>query len=595
VSDAREAAQPPVEVRNLRVTLTGSGVDVVDEVSFTIEAGQVLGLVGESGSGKTTVGTALLGHARPGARIERGSVRIGGVDVLRLTAPALRAVRGSQVCYVPQDPSTALNPALRIGRQLAEPLTVHQPELTAEQIDARVADVLAAVKLPADPRFLRRYPHQLSGGQQQRACLAMAFLPRPRAIVLDEPTTGLDVSTQAHVLDTVRDLCASTGVAALYVTHDLAVVANLADQVLVMYAGRVVESGPAAVVLHAPRHPYTAKLLASIPDIAERRELAPIVGSTPAPGQRPPGCTFEPRCELRTEQCQRTSPREVVLAGRHLVRCQHSELVLPAPTVRGAGLGSDPEAVGPALLSVRDVRCSYGVREVLHGVSLDVRGGECLALVGESGSGKTTLARSIAGLMPHQAGAIELAGRPLAQSARDRTATARRSLQFVFQNPYASLNPRKSVREILTLPVRHFFGVRGAAAAARVAAALDRVALPHRVLGRFPDQLSGGERQRVAIARALVCEPRLLICDEITSALDVSVQAAIVELLDRLRHEQQVSMVFITHNLALVRHIADRVAVLHDGIVVETGPTTSLLDRPTAAYTRQLIADTPSL
>ncbi len=590
---AASAVGPVVQVRDLRVVLTGSGVDVVDQVDFDIEAGAVLGLVGESGSGKTTVGTALLGHARRGARIAAGSVRVGGVDLLALPPERLRTMRGKLVCYVPQDPATALNPALRIGRQLREPLTVHEPELATDQVEERVQRVLAAVRLPGDSAFLRRFPHQLSGGQQQRVCLAMAFAPQPRAIVLDEPTTGLDVTTQAHVLDTVRELCAASGVAALYVTHDLAVVANLADSVLVMYAGRLVERGPAGVVLAAPRHPYTAKLIAAIPDIAERRALASITGSTPAPGARPPGCAFAPRCELATERCRDTTPTLTELTASHAVRCHHSERVAVA-ALRPAGLalGTPDER---ALLSAREVRCAYGARQVLHGVSLEVRAGECVAIVGESGSGKTTLARAIAGLTPRQGGVIELAGRPLAQTARSRAAADRQALQYVFQNPYASLNPRKTVAQILTTPARHFFGERAAAARPRILAALDRVALPARVLGRFPDQLSGGERQRVAIARALVCEPRLLVCDEITSALDVSVQAAIVDLLERLRSEQGVSMLFITHNLALVRSIADRVAVLHQGVIVETGATPDLLERPAAPYTKQLIADTPTL
>lgn len=588
-----------VTVGELRVELSGSGADVVDAVSFTIRAGEIVGLVGESGSGKTTVGTALLGHARRGATVSGGRIAIDGRELLGLGEAALAGARGSVVAYVPQDPSTALNPALRLGIQLRELLDVHAPETTRAQAGERIAAALRDVRLPDDPAFLRRYPHQLSGGQQQRVCLAMAFLLRPRAIVLDEPTTGLDVTTQAHVLATVRELCAAYDVAALYVTHDLAVVANLADRVLVMYAGWIVEAGARDAVLREPAHPYTTLLLAASPDVRERRRMTPIPGHAPAPGARPAGCAFAPRCPLAVERCRAEAP---ALAGRaraggREVACHRAgELEPPRRGEEGAAAPAAPATATapPPLLSVSDVHCSYGAATVLRGVSLAVGPRSCVAVVGESGSGKTTLVRTIAGLRAADAGEIALDGRVLDGVARRRSSADRQALQYVFQNPYASLNPRKSVAEILTKPVRHFFGGSAKAARPRVVDALEAVGLPERALTRYPDQLSGGERQRVAIARALACDPRLLICDEITSALDVSVQATIVDLLGRLQRERGLGLIFVTHDLALVRAIADRVVVLDGGAIVEAGATDDVLDRPQADYTRELLADTPS-
>lgn len=614
-----------VEVASLRVELTGPGADVVDAVGFAIRPGEVLGLVGESGSGKTTVGTALLGHARRGATIAGGRVTIDGTDVLSLEEAALGAARGKIVAYVPQDPSTALNPALRLEVQLRELLDVHAPELGREEALERMLGALRDVRLPAERSFLRRYPHQLSGGQQQRVCLAMAFLLRPRAIVLDEPTTGLDVTTQAHVLATVRELCAAYDVAALYVTHDLAVVANLAHRVLVMYAGRIVEVGMRDAVLRESAHPYTALLLAASPDLRERRALTPIPGHAPSPGTRPAGCSFAPRCPLAVERCvAEDPPLEAFGAGEgHAVACHRAgeagglrpggsgdgarpagasasgpaRLSETAPDDVPAGAAADAGSSAPQptpLLAVRDLHCAYGDATVLRGVSLEVAPRSCVAVVGESGSGKTTLVRTIAGLKQARSGEIALDGRPLREVARQRSATDRQALQYVFQNPYASLNPRKSIAEILTKPVRHFFGGSAREARARAGEALASVGLPERVLSRYPDELSGGERQRVAIARALACEPRLLICDEITSALDVSVQATIVDLLARLREERDLGLLFVTHDLALVRTIADRVVVLDGGDIVEAGATDDVLDRPSAGYTRQLLADTPA-
>jgi peptide/nickel transport system ATP-binding protein len=584
-----------LEVSGLRVELTSGGQDIVHDVGFTIEHGQVVGLVGESGSGKTTVALALLGHAKRGTRIADGSVRVAGEEILGGSPSYVRAARGTTISYVPQDPAAALNPALNIETQLVEVIEVHRRDATAQEISDRVSDTLQEVKLPADSEFLRRYPHQLSGGQQQRVCIAMAFLLRPQAIVLDEPTTGLDVTTQAHVLETIRDLCANHNVGAVYVSHDLAAVASLADRVLVMYAGRLIEGGSTNRLFIRPGHPYTRKLISAIPDVSGRRSLEAIAGNVPPPGRRPDGCVFAPRCADVLTSCREAEPPVVALEHGHDVACfRAQEIDRTASQVNFAEERTSMESA-EAVLVVRDVNAFHGPKQVLHDASLELKPGECLALVGESGSGKTTLARTIMGLHVPQSGEIRFKNIVADATIRKRPNELRRSLQYIFQSPHNSLNPRHTIGEIVRVPIEHFFGLRGRAAADRVSSALERVSLPAAMASAYPNELSGGERQRVAIARALACEPEVLICDEITSALDVSVQAAIIQLLEDLRSREHLAILFVTHNLALVRTIADRVMVLNQGNVVEAGVTSDVIGRPAHPYTRELIADTPTL
>jgi peptide/nickel transport system ATP-binding protein len=585
-----------VAVQDLQVAIESTGTPVISEVSFEIARGEIFGVVGESGSGKTTVGLALLGHARRGLRIAGGTVLLGDRDILALDEEQLRRLRGSLVSYVPQDPASSLNPALRIGTQLREVIEAHgnQPD---SAVSERVVETMREVALPDDRAFLKRYPHELSGGQQQRVGLAMAFANRPRLIVLDEPTTGLDVTTQAHVLSTVRELATLHDVAALYVSHDLAVVATLAERVAVMYAGRVVEIGGADELFRSAAHPYTRRLVGAIPRLTGGRSLVGIPGHAVSPGRRPPGCSFAPRCTLRIDQCEQAMPPLLPVGPGHAVRCIRAELVLS----EAQGRVGDPidmpgadEAEQPAL-RLESVAASYGKNEVLHSVSLSLASHECLALVGESGSGKTTIARAVAGLHRNWTGTIALGGTELQRAARQRSTEARRRIAYIFQNPYGSLNPRQTIGQIVGQPLRVFGIASGREADRLIAEMLERVSLTAAYARRYPDQLSGGERQRVAIARALVCDPSVLICDEVTSALDVSVQAAIVELLGSLQRDLGLSMLFITHNLPLVRSIAQRVAVLSQGNIVELGDTGQVLTDPQQPYTRQLLADTPSL
>ena len=584
-------AQVRLEVRDLEVGIGVAGPDVVSEIGFEVPAGEVLGLVGESGSGKTTVALALLGHARRGLRIRGGEVLLDGADLLRLSPAELRAGRGAKVAYVPQDPSAALNPAQRVGTQLREVLEVH-PGVAGDPA-GRVREVMREARLDATPEMLRRYPHQLSGGQQQRVSLAMAFCCRPSLIVLDEPTTGLDVSTQRHVLETVRSLCRSYGVAAVYVSHDLAVVGGLVSDVAVMYAGRIVELGPTAKVFGEPLHPYTRGLLAAVPSPLRAEVLTGIEGRPPRPGRRGPGCSFAARCGFATADCRARPPAPALVDGR-AVRCIRVTEIAAANTLRQSVV-TGPAAEAPAALSLRGVTAGYGRTQVLSGVDLDVPPQACVAVVGESGSGKTTLARCIVGLHDNWTGEISFGGTRLARGARDRPKDVLRRVQYIFQNPYTSLNPRRTVGQIVAQPLEEFGGLPFRERSERAAAVLEDVGLGAGFAGRYPDQLSGGERQRVAIARALVAEPDLLICDEVTSALDVSVQAVIIEELRRLQSERQLAMIFITHNLALVRCIAQSAVVLRDGAVVESGPVERILEHPENPYTIQLMADVPKL
>ncbi|MDR6144068.1 peptide/nickel transport system ATP-binding protein [Microbacterium foliorum] len=507
-----------IAVDGLRIEREADGSPIVGGASFSLRAGEVLGVVGESGSGKSTMGLGLLGFTKPGARISAGAVLIDGVDVMSLSAEALREARGARMAYVPQDPGMSLNPALTIGRQLHEVLP------RGESV-ARIRDVLAEVGLPGDDLFLGRKPGQLSGGQQQRVGIAMAVIPRPDLIVLDEPTTGLDVTTQAMVLEMVTALTREYRMTAVYISHDLGVISQVADSVAVLLDGQIVEYGPASAVLRNPEDEYTRMLMRSVPS----------------------------------------------LHGDAAVRA-----VAPKNTV---------------LLSVKGLEAGYGRTKILHDVSFDLHEGECVAVVGESGSGKSTLSRSIIGLHRRDSGTVELDGVALASAVTRRDTRQRRAMQYVFQNPYASLQPRRTVGESIALPLRTLGIARGEEARRMVREAAERVRLDPALLEKYPAELSGGQRQRVAIARGLVCNPRVLVCDEVTSALDVSVQAAVLDLLRELLADG-LSIIFVTHNMAVVNQISHRVLVVKNGVVVEEGSTDAVLRHPVDEYTRLLMSHT---
>ncbi|MGW4031277.1 ABC transporter ATP-binding protein [Streptomyces sp. NPDC004838] len=579
-----------LDVQNLRIVLD-SGTAIVDGVDLHLRRGEILGIVGESGSGKTTTALALLGFAQRGARITEGTVTIAGQDLLALEASALRDARGRVVSYVPQNAAQALNPSLRIEGSLTDVLRRRRGEKHAD-----VLSLLSAVDLPTTPEFARRLPHQLSGGQQQRVTIAMSLACEPPVIVMDEPTTGLDVVTQRSVLTEIARMRADEGTSLVYVSHDLAVVSQIADRIAVMYAGRIVEQGPTSELLTRPKHPYTRGLLQSIPDHRRRVRLAPMPGTAPGLEDRPGGCPFAPRCEQKTDDCTAALPLLEPVTEQHDVRCTHWRRTEP-PLVR-ATVERRPADSAP-MVSVRNLRATHrgrhGTVVAAEDISFDLGRAECLALVGESGSGKTTIARSIVGLHRSDRGSILLHGQELPPRIRDRTLDQRRAIQYVFQNPFQSLNPQRRIGEDLARPGQVLRGLSLTEAKAEVGSLLERVRLPQRVAERYPAQLSGGERQRVAIARALAARPDILVCDEVTSALDVSVQAAVLEVLAELRDDFGVSMLFITHDLGVVSVVADRVIVLEQGRICEDGPTEQLLRTPEHPYTRRLVDAAPTL
>jgi peptide/nickel transport system ATP-binding protein len=590
------SGEPLLRVERLVIDVAATGARVVDDVSFAVAPGEVLGLAGESGCGKTTLSLALLGYTRRGLRVRSGSVQVEGRSLLDMDEGALERARGSLVTYVPQDPGSALNPAIRVGIQLEEALTFHAADGTAETRREQIAAVLEDVHLPASRRLLRSYPHQLSGGQQQRVAIAMAIVNRPRLIVMDEPTTGLDVTTQAHVLQTIQEISHVHGGGVVYVTHDLAVASTLAIRIAVMYAGRLAEVGPTVAVLGRPRHPYVRGLMRAVPDIDGRRPVIGIPGQAPEPRPRLEECLFAPRCPLAEPRCRDGIPPPQAFGYEHHVWClRAADAADVAAALDPAQAASHLQADSP-LLTIADLDAAYGGRRVVEGVSLAIAEGASLALVGQSGSGKTTLARCIAGLHTEHTGTITLAGQVLARSARTRPQATREAIQYVFQNPYSSLNPRRPIAETLAQPL-HYAASRppDREIAARVDDALASVSLTPSVKPRFPHELSGGQRQRVAIARALIVDPRLLVCDEVTSSLDVSVQAVIIELLDELRRERRLSLLFVTHNLALVHSVADDIAVILDGRLVERGNVGDVLTTPQNEETRTLVANVPRL
>ena len=583
-----------VELRGLVVEAPNGDV-IVDGVSLCLASGEILGLVGESGSGKTTTAMSLLGYAQGGARITAGEIVVGG-DVIRADDQRdMRRLRGSVVTYVPQNPGTALNPSMRIGDAVAEMLRQHGKGEDAEKV---AAAALRSVGLPEDEAPPRRFPHQLSGGQQQRVCISIAVACEPSIVVLDEPTTGLDVVTQATILAELTRLRRVSGIAMVYVAHDLAVVAQISDRIAVMYGGRIVEEGLARQILRHPRHPYTRGLLTSIPDHVKPRALDPMPGVAVGVGDRPGGCCFAPRCELRIERCEERVPDLRAVNGEQQVRCVRAEDVAD-PDAQPLSLAASGVSSKAEVLTVSGLRAEHkwlgGSVVAARDVHFVIRHGECLALVGESGSGKTTIARTIAGLHPASAGDLKLHGEPLGANLRQRTAEQRRRIQMIFQNPSDALNPRHTIHASIARPARFLRGLSAAAADEEVGRLLELVRLPAGLARRYPVELSGGELQRVGIARALAAEPELIICDEITSALDVSVQAAVLKLLGELRTSMGLSLLFITHDLGVVATVADGVIVLDSGEICEEGPVRGVLSSPRHPYTQRLLQAAPSI
>jgi peptide/nickel transport system ATP-binding protein len=592
-----------IELEDLRVAYTVRGIDrrVLRGVSFSIGQGESYGLVGESGCGKTTAAFAIMRYLPRNATILDGSIRLNGEDMLRMSGGNVRRLHATSLSMVYQNPAAALNPSIRVGPQLTEVFQLLG--LEKEEAAHRTEAMLHKVQISDPKRVLRRYPHQLSGGMQQRVVIAMALAKNPTLLILDEPTTGLDATVEAEVLDLISALRQEFGTSVLFISHNLAVIAKMCERVGVLYAGRLVEEGPAQEVFRDPRHPYTVGLLRCIPRGGVRKDetaLDTIPGFLPALGAELPGCVFEPRCGLAKEVCREHEPELYPLGHGRASRCHFHERAHELPRVAPPRLPTIQMSNGKPLLEVANGSKTFkqegqDVRALVD-VSLMVRRGEVLGLVGESGSGKTTLARVLLGLTaPDEGAALELDGQPLAGRVEKRSAEQVRSLQIVFQNPDGALNRRHSVRRIVGRALQKLLGLSGREKEQRVIELTESVRFDQALLSAKPAQLSGGLKQRVAIARAFAGDPRIVLCDEPTSALDVSVQAAILNLLVELQTQKGVSYVFISHDLGVVRYISDRIAVMYLGRLQEMGDAETVFNGPHHPYTEALLSAVPMI
>ena len=607
------ASSPPgslLEVTDLAISIpTENGlIEAVRGISLAIAPGETVGIVGESGSGKTMLALSLLGLLPRRAQVT-GSVRLDGEELLQASEAHWRQVRGNRAAMVFQDPMTALNPMYSVGWQVAECLRLHQHDKNADA-HKRAVELLDAVGLPEPATIARRFPHELSGGMRQRVVIAMAIANEPELLIADEPTTALDVTVQAQILDLLKSIQRETHAAMIMISHDLGVVAGIADRVLVMYAGKAVEVGGVDAVFAQPRMPYTAGLLASLPSLEHRKgRLTAIRGLPPSGIGYGAGCAFVPRCPIAADVC-RTEPALVPVGPSHVAACHFAvdgagprpaagQPAAPDATAEPAGAG-EPDGTSEPVLVVTDLVKHFHVRgasfrsvatvQAVSGVSLELRAGRCLALVGESGCGKSTLARMLLRLEEPTAGSIRLNGRELVGMSEEDLRPIRPQIQMVFQDPYSSLNPRLSVSEIVGEPLLvHKIAGRPE----RVRALLQSVGLDPASGVRFPSEFSGGQRQRIGIARALALEPNTMVLDEPVSALDVSIRASVLNLLRDLQRNRNMAYLFIAHDLAVVRQVADEVAVMYLGLIVERGPADAIYARPAHPYTRALMSAVP--
>lgn len=572
---------------------------VLRGVTFDVRPGEAYGLVGESGCGKSTTAYAAMRYLPDNAVIESGHVLVDDEDVTTMSAAELRRYRKTMVSMVYQDPVQAMNPALKIGRQVAECYrTIGQSK---DEAAANARQALRRVRIADPDRVLDRYPHQLSGGMLQRVVIAMALASDPRLLVLDEPTTGLDATVEAEVLDLIRDLRNETGAAILLIAHNMGVIRTMCDRVGVMYAGKIVEEGTVEEVFDHPSHPYTLGLLNSIPRHGVRktdRSLFTIPGNLPLIGTPLPTCVYVDRCSLADDLCRSEVPPVTGRSGSHWTRCHHADSLdqIAAPSHEN----TDFSAGSTTIVELAKVSKTFRQRgsdvPALVSIDLGVREGETLGLVGESGSGKSTLAKTLLGVhAPDPGGTIKLDGRGVMAKATDRGPESIRAFQMVFQNPDSALNRMWPVRRILRRSVTKLTGLKGAEADRKVDDLAEAMRLSQRHLDMRPRQLSGGLKQRVAIARAFAGDPRIVVCDEPTSALDVSVQAAILNLLANLQNDARTSYLFITHDIGVVRYLSDRIAVMYLGRIMELGTTEQIFDGPNHPYTEALLSAVPSI
>ncbi|MGW0595323.1 dipeptide ABC transporter ATP-binding protein [Streptosporangium sp. NPDC002607] len=579
--------------------LDGERIHAVRDVSFAVAPGECLAIVGESGSGKSVTARTLVGLAGERASVSARRLTFEGDDLTALTESGWRTVRGRRIGLVLQDALVSLDPLRTVGAEVAETLRTHRV-VDRAGIGERVLSLLADVGIPDPARRARQHPHELSGGLRQRALIASVIAAGPRLLVADEPTTALDVTVQAQIFALLRGLTES-GAALLLISHDLAVVSRLADRIAVMYGGLIVEEGPAARLLADPRHPYTQALIAAVPAAhAKGTALSVAAAGRPAPG--PGGCPYAARCAHADQQCRDKLPDPAEVEAGHRVLCRHpaSRVLAPVPRpARPAAARPEPRERGAVVLAAEGLSKRFrtpdgGWQDAVRDVSFQLRAGETLGLVGESGSGKTTAARIALGLLEPDEGVVRLGGEPWSGVPERDRRTRRRRIQAIYQDPLGSFDPRYPVGRIVGEAVA-LTGARRRERRDRVVELLDQVGLPAATAGRHPLELSGGQRQRVAIARALAPSPEVIVCDEPVSALDVSIQAQILDLLATLQRDLAVAMLFISHDLGVIHHVSDRIAVMKDGRIVETGDVADVFARPSEPYTTELLAAVPTL
>ncbi len=608
-----------LRIDDLKVALDSDAglVKAIDGLSLCIERGETFALVGESGCGKSMTALALMRLLPENGRVTQGRLDLDGQEVFDLPESQMRAIRGGRIGMIFQEPATSLNPVMRVGDQIVEAIQTHTA-LRGAAARAKAIEWLGRVGIPEPERRIDEYPFRLSGGQKQRVMIAMTLASEPAFLVADEPTTALDVTIQAQILELLKQLQREQGMGLMLITHDLAVVAGMAHRVALMYAGQIIEVASAAEFFQAPRHPYARLLMQALPDTTKRGvALAAIAGTVPPLTQTFTGCRFTPRCDRAFDACPVTRPALYDLGGRS-VRCllyrdgavpgAHASVPLAAPPA--ARPATSASAAPELLLHVEHLSVGFPIRSgvlqrthavftAVDDVSFDIARGQTLALVGESGSGKTTTGKAIVQLLRDQAqitGKALLDGQDLFSLDGTALRDARRSIQIIFQDPFASLDPRMRVYDILEEGLQALRPELGAAARkARLERLVDQVGLRHDALQRYPHEFSGGQRQRIAIARALAVEPALIVCDEPTSALDVSVQAQILNLLRELQRELGVSYLFITHNIGVVEYVADHIAVMNRGRIEETGAAHAVLQQPQTEYTRVLLRAVPRI
>jgi len=598
-----------VENLNVEFSVPDGSVQALRDVSVSLNKGETLGIAGESGSGKSTLALAIVRYLDSNGHISNGTIQFEGRELLNASEKELRSIRGGEIAHVAQNPSQALNPSMTIGEQINESIRLHQNLDSPDEARERTIEVLDQVNIPDPAEMSERYPHELSGGQQQRALLAIGLSCNPDLLILDEPTTGLDVTTQAKFLDLIQELKSEYNTAILLITHNLGVISEIADRVNILYAGEMVEKGPVDQVFSDPANPYTQALLATTPELGIEKELRPIPGRIPDLDDIPTGCIFADRCDYVTDECKTSSIQMETISesGEHESRCLHWEKAMSDPIEAGE-TASRSHSPGEEILTTNELKKYYDESgfiqnrffdhqpvQAVSDVSLSIRESETVGLVGESGCGKSTLGRTLLKLHDPTDGSIEFRHDELSGLEKEQLQQFRAECQIIFQDPEASLNPNKTIEEILERPLKLFTDNSSEERQQQIIQLLEQVDLGGEILSKQPHELSGGQQQRVAIARAFAANPSLIVLDEPVASLDVSVQASILNLLNELRDEYGTSYLLVSHDLSVIESICDRVAVMYLGKIIETGITSAIFNPPYHPYTRSLLKSIPSL